>query len=164
MSAKKELFDEIIIQPDYATQVAEIISGDQTPEKIGAQLEDFHENDIAQALELLEQFQRTMLFGQLDDRKLADVLVYSERCNDYIRELENDRKVGVLSHLEPAMAVEFLQELERQERKALLDCMGEEIRQEIMLLSSFQEDEMHSCRHQCKTGNAGTGEAVSGQR
>ena len=144
MSAKKEVFDEIVLQPDYAAQIVEIIQGELPPEQIGERIADFHENDIAQALELLEPAQRATLVALLDDRQLADVLAYSECRNDYIRELENDRKVGVLSMLEPAMAAEFLQELVRQERKALLDRMEIEIRQEIMLLSSFQEDEIGS--------------------
>lgn len=144
MSVKKELFEEIVMQPDYATQVAEMVQGDLTPAEIGEQIEDFHENDIAQALELLEEPQSEALLAVMDDRQLADVLAYSEYRNDYIEELDKDRKVAVLSNLEPALAVEYLQEQDRQERKELLDCMEEEIRQEIILLSSFDEDEIGS--------------------
>lgn len=144
MRIRKDILDETIIHPDYATKIAGIIRSNLNPKRISKQIAEFHEKDIAQAMELLAKEERAKLFGVLDTRLLADVLAYSEYRNAYISELALRKQVGVLSNLEPSMAVEYLQPMEKQERKALLELMEEDIWKEIILLSSFQEDEIGS--------------------
>lgn len=142
MNAKKIISEETILHPDYASQIAGIIKSNLAPKRIGSQLADFHENDIAAALELLKKEERAKLYSVLDPQTLADVLAYSENRSEYISELSILPRVAVLSALEPAVAAEYLNPLEKQERKMLLDLMKEDIRKEISLLSSFGEDEI----------------------
>ena len=58
-----------------------------------------------------------------------------------------DRKteiVEILSSIEAAAAAEYLRQTDKANRKALLDLMDEDVRAEIKLLSSFDEDEIGS--------------------
>ena len=50
----------------------------------------------------------------------------------------------MLAHLEPSVAVDYLQEVEKGERAAIIDLMPDDAKQEISLLSSFDEDEIGS--------------------
>ena len=144
MNAKKIILEEATLHPDYAAQVAELVRSNLTPKRIGDRVADFHEKDIAAALECLKKEERAKLYSVLDVKMLADVLAYSENCSAYIGELSIRKRVAVLSALEPAAAAEYLHPLEKQERNMILDLLEEEVRREIVLLSSFGEDEIGS--------------------
>lgn len=144
MNVKKNILEETTLHPNYASQIAGIVRSNLAPKRIGDQLADFHENDIAAALELLGKEERAKLYSVLDIKMLADVFAYSENRSEYIKELNILHRAAVLSALEPALAAEYLHPLEKQERKMLLDLMDENVRKEIILLSSFGEDEIGS--------------------
>ena len=144
MKENKILNEEIKTQPDFAGQIVQVIRSNLTPKYMSQRIADFPENDIAQAMERMSQGERAKLYSILDVGQLADVLSYGENRQDYLGELGIRKRVEVLSRLEPADAVEYLQPLSKQDRNVLLDLMDGEIRKEILLLSSFQEDEIGS--------------------
>ena len=144
MNNVKNTPEEIAVHPDYVSQIVEIVKSNLTPRHIGDRVADFHENDIAAALALLKKEERAKLYSVMDIQALADVLSYAENRSEYIGELSIRKQVEVLSCLEPADAAEYLHQMGRQERNTLLELMDEDIRKEIMLLSSFDEDEIGS--------------------
>lgn len=144
MNLKKNILEETILHPNYASQIAEVVRSNLTPKRIGDQIADFHEKDIAGAMEQLKKEERAKLYSVLDTQMLADVLAYSENRSVYIDELNILMRIAVLSAMEPALAAEYLHPLEKQARKTLLDLMEEDVRKEILLLSSFGEDEIGS--------------------
>ena len=144
MNAKKNIMEETTLHPDYASQIAEVVRSNLTPTRIGHRVADFHEKDIAAALALLKKEERAKLYSVLDSQMLADVLAYSENRGAYLGEMNILQRVAVMSALEPGLAAEYLHGLEKQERKMLLDLMEEDVRKEIVLLSSFGEDEIGS--------------------
>lgn len=144
MNGKKNMLEETTLHPDYAAQVADIVRSNLTPKHMGDRVADFHENDIAAALALLKKEERAKLYSVMDTQMLADVLAYSENRDSYIGELSIRRQVAVLSQMEPADAAEYLHPLEKQERNMRLELMEEDVRREIVLLSSFGEDEIGS--------------------
>ncbi|MGN1345236.1 MAG: magnesium transporter [Eubacteriales bacterium] len=130
--------------PDYRTEIAEILRSNLTPKLMRDRILDHHEKDIAAAMELLSGEERFRLYNILDTEALAGVLAYSEKRDDFLAELGIRRRVDILSRLEPADAAEYLQQVEKQERSVLMDLMDEEVRKEIALLCSFEEDEIGS--------------------
>ena len=109
MNVKKNILEETTLHPNYASQIAGIVRSNLAPKRIGDQLADFHENDIAAALELLGKEERTKLYSVLDIKMLADIFAYSENRSEYIKELNILHRAAVLSALEPALAAEYLQ-------------------------------------------------------
>lgn len=142
MTAKKNYTDEMNQRPNYASQIVEIISGNLTPKHIGDRMANFHENDIAEAMELLKREDRTRLLCVLSDQRLAEVLAYSQDMRECLSELSFHRRASVLEHMERAQAAEYLQSIDRRERDTLLELMDADARQEITLVSSFGEDEI----------------------
>ncbi|MDE7298157.1 MAG: magnesium transporter [Lachnospiraceae bacterium] len=88
--------------------------------------------------------ERNRLYSILDTETLASVLEYSEQPNEYIGELGIRKKIDILSCLEITDTVEYLHQLEKAERDTLLELMEDEVKREILLLSSFDEDEIGS--------------------
>ncbi len=130
--------------PDYATEIAAIIRSNLTPKLMGEQIQNYHENDIAEALTQLSKDERMRLYRIVDAETLANIIEYSENPNDIIRELRVRKQVEILSQLEPAIAAEYLRQLSKGDRNALIDLMDDESKHEIILISSFDEDEIGS--------------------
>ena len=108
------------------------------------QLLAYHENDIAGALELLTREERNRLYSILNAETLASILEYAEQRNTYIGELSIRKRISVLSRLETTLTVEYLYQLEKNNRDTLLELMDEDVKKEIKLLRSFDEDEIGS--------------------
>ncbi len=128
----------------FSEEIVALIRSDLTPKKMRERIEDYHENDIAIALESLTEDERRKLFRLLTMETLVSVLEYSEDIARYFAPLSMRQKVEALSLMEVSTAVELLQQLGKEERNSLTDLMDPELRSEIRLLSSFEEDEIGS--------------------
>ena len=143
---RKNLNSKNVIEqhPDYKTEIAEILRGNLTPVLMRERILSYHENDIAAALELMKRDERNRLYMVLDINSLAGVIEYTEQPDKYIAELGVRKRAAVLSELEVATAAEVLSGMNKTERSALIELMDDDMRREITLLSSFDEDEIGS--------------------
>lgn len=128
----------------YSLEIAELIRSNLTPKRMQEQLSSYHENDIALALDLLNKTERTKLYQILDSEALADILEYSDHIAEYVQELSIRKKVDVFSRMETSDVVDVLRHLEKVERETLIDLLDPEVRSDVKLLSSFDEDEIGS--------------------
>ena len=136
--------NEIKTLNDYSAEIAETIRSSLTPKSMQEKLLSYHENDIAFALTLLTKEERRKLYKILDSESLADILEYSEHTSEYVQELSICKKVEVLSRMETPDSVDVLRQLEKEERETLIDLLNPEVRSEVKLLSSFDEEEIGS--------------------
>lgn len=142
---QQELENQLNQHPDYKNEIAEIVKSNLTPKALREKLVDYHENDIADALELLDRDELTRLFNILSADELADILEYTgDRLGDYFSQLGIRKQVDILSNLESDTAVEYLRQLSKQERGMLIDLMDDDMKREIAMLNSFDEDEIGS--------------------
>lgn len=101
------------LHPDYKNEIIEIIRSNLTPRIMREKIGEYHENDIAEALDLLKKDERHKLYSILNTQMLADILEYSPQCGKYIDELGIRKRVEILSCLEITTAVEYLKNLEK---------------------------------------------------
>lgn len=147
MTVRKNIPTETIVNaqhPDYKTEIAKILRSNLAPNLIQASILTYHENDIAAALELLKKEERNKLYNILDMPTLANVLEYSGKTNEYIQELNIRKRVNLLSQLDVAVAVDYLQQLKKEEREMLIELLDEAVQHKLFLVGSFNEDEIGS--------------------
>ena len=132
------------LHPDYKGEILGIVRSDLTPRLMAEKLLSYHENDIAEALELMSREERRRLYSVLGSEALAGILDYSDMTKEYLSELGIRKRIDILGHMDAQAAVDYLRELDRTERSDLLELMDEERRRELLLLSSFDEDEIGS--------------------
>ena len=130
--------------PDYKSEIADVIRSNLSPWLMKEKLLDYHANDIAASLTVLKKDERARLYSILDIVTLSGVLEYAEELGLYLNELSIRKRVDVLSRIEVSTTVEYLAELPKGERNALIELMPEETRGEIVLLASFDKDEIGS--------------------
>ncbi len=134
----------VAAHPDYKTEIAQLVKSNLTPKRMRQRLMDYHENDLAAALEILEREERNKLYGVLNADTLAGVLEYADPIEEYLAELSIRRRVDILARIEVPLAVLYLEGLEKKARNELLELLPEEPKREITMLASFDKDEIGS--------------------
>ncbi len=130
--------------PDYKNEIVALIRSGLAPRPMRERLMDYHENDVAMSLELLNKEERRKLYGLLDTATLANVFEYADEPQQYLAELTIRRRVAVLSKLEVPAVVEYLRQLSKEERNIIIELLDDDVRREITLALSFDEDEIGS--------------------
>ena len=142
----EEVKQEPIEVPNYEEEIVKIIRGNSSPKLLKSKLEDYHDNSIADALQLLKKSERQKLYRILDSETLGAIFEYvtKEDASVYINEMDLKKASNVISELEPDTAVEILRELEKSKRTLLIDSMESDVRKDIKVVASFDEDEIGS--------------------
>ena len=136
--------DPTAMHPDYKHEICAVIRSGLAPKPMRDKLLDYHENDIAMALELLETEERRRIYGILDTETLANIFEYSDDPNLYLGELSLRKRVELLERMEVPVAVAYLSEIPRSDRTTIIDLLDDETRREVTLSLSFDEDEIGS--------------------
>ncbi len=136
--------NEEIVIPDYEEELAAILSSDLPDEEILAQLDNYHENDIAGALQLLSEEDRKKLYHVLGAERVSEIFTYIDNVDDYMGELDIRSAAKVVENMDSDDAVDVLEELEEDDRKQILKLIDEDRREDIALIRSYEEDEIGS--------------------
>lgn len=145
MNTKKNYAEKdaaLMHHPDYQQELVQIIRSNISPKALMEQVREYHENDIASVLELLNKKEREHLYHILDTETLSNILEYTEDISPYLNELSLRKKVNILSCIEADKAADYLKKLDKSERNTLIELMDESVKQDIALFQSFDEDEI----------------------
>lgn len=136
----------VALKPDYKNEIIGIIRSAASPKAIRTQLDDYHGNDIAEVVGLLNQPERTKLYRVCSVQMLAEIFEHLEEddAGRYLREMDLQKAASVISELETDTAANVLREIEKERRALLIDMLPQDIRKEIRLIASFDEDEIGS--------------------
>lgn len=135
---------EIPERANYAEELFDIIRSDEPSLNKLDKLDDYHENDIASALEYLESEERRRLYSLLGVDKVSDIFSYIDDPAEYIEELEPEVAARILGNMEADDAVDILDELEDDTSNELIELIDEEAKKDIDLIQSYDEDEIGS--------------------
>lgn len=136
--------NEEIIIPDYEEELAEILRSNLSDAEILEQLDNYHENDIAGALELLTVEERKRLYHVLGAERVSEIFAYIDDVEDYIGELNIRSAARVIENMDSDDAVDVLEELDEDERKKIIRLLDRESWEDIALITSYEEDEIGS--------------------
>lgn len=132
--------------PDYTQKILDVIGSKDSPAVMSNKLEDFHANDLAEVMPMLSASERCKLYRILNMDMLSDIFEYtgSDHAAEYLQEMEIKKGAAILSGMETDALVEVLQKIDKMKKKIFLELMDDEIRRDIEMLASFDEDEIGS--------------------
>ena len=129
---------------DYVKELVEIINQESDDAALAEKLSDYHENDIAEAFELLDEAGRRKLYRVLDTEWMSEVFAYLDDVGTYLEELEADDAADIIENMDADDAVDVLQEVDDNVREKLVSLLNEEATEDIQLICSYDEDQMGS--------------------
>ena len=123
---------EVLKEPIFAKEIAEIIKVSPSIEEMREQLRDYHENDIAQSFEFLNRAERNLLYSALDAKWMAEIIAYIDKLAEIINEMDADD------------AVDLWEDIDESVKVKLRPMIDDETKTDIRLINSYDEDEIGS--------------------
>lgn len=131
--------------PDYVKELLHIIRSIQDEEELLDRVMDFHENDIADALQKLTPAERKRLYPILGAQHLAEIFSYIDDPEEYFKEISPEKEAKILSFMDADEAADVLDEMDDVTRKKLVELLDDEVSRDIRLIMSYDDDEIGSC-------------------
>lgn len=131
-------------EKDYINELVSIIRSDISPKDLLDKLDNYHDNDIAGALEELSVEERQKLYPILGIDRLSAIFSYIEEPEKYLKETSLETTAEVLSNMDSDDAVDIIEELDDSTKKKLADLVDEEAKEDIKLILSYEDDEIGS--------------------
>lgn len=125
-------------------KLKQLILSDIDADELEYLLSDYHDSDIADVLESLDEDQRIAVYRKLGTEKISDIFTYYDNVEDFIEEVTPEVAADILEEMDADEALEVLNELEEEDKKEILELMEEEDKQEILKIDAYNEEEIGS--------------------
>ena len=135
---------EILKEPNYVKELVQIIRSGLTKDELMEHLSNYHENDIAGALEQLTPEERKQLYPVLGTELVSEIFTYIEDPDEYLMEIPLESAAKVISHMDSDDAVDILEEMDDSTQEKLVQLMDDQSSKDVQLIFSYDDDEIGS--------------------
>lgn len=131
---------------DYRAEILGIVRSNASPGIMRNKLEDYHENDLADAFPDLSVAERRKLCRILNLDMLADIFEYidEKQAAEYLDEMDVRKAAAILSRMETDAVVDVLRMIPKEKRALLLELMDDEARKDMAVIAAFDDEEIGS--------------------
>ncbi len=144
MEEKEIISGSISEERDYEQEVIELLQSSLPDEEIAEKLSDYHDNDIASALDDLDTNALKRVFEILGEEKFSEILAYVEGSHEFLAEIPVDRAAKFLENMDTDDAVDILENMDDETAEKIVDHMEKETGEEIRMIQSYEDDEIGS--------------------
>ena len=135
---------EVLKEPVFSEKIVKIIQLSSSMEEMKEQLRDYHDNDIAQSLALLNRAERNLIYSAIDAKWLADIISYIDDPAAYIEEIGINKLAEIINEKDADDAVDLWEDIDESVKVKLRPMIDDETKTEIHLIRSYDEDEIGS--------------------
>ncbi|MBQ7223362.1 MAG: magnesium transporter [Erysipelotrichaceae bacterium] len=132
------------LQDESIHEIINLVRSITNPKALREALEDYHDHDISDALELLSTKERLMLYQVLGIERTADVISYLDEPEQYISEINIADAARIIAEMDADDAVDLLDEINDEYEAKLLDLLSKKDASDIKLIQSYNDDEVGS--------------------
>jgi len=129
---------------DYVQELVELIRSGESDATIAEKLDNYHDNDIATALDELNETERRKLYQILGVERVSEIFAYLDDVAKYLDEFELEKAADIIENMDADDAVDALEDVDEETRSQLIDLIDEESKEDINLICSYGEDEIGS--------------------
>ena len=123
-------------------EILSLIRSDISIEELRDKLNDYHDADLAEALEELDKEERQRFYKALGTERLSEVFAYLEEVEDYFHEIGLEKSADILEEMDADDAVDVLETLPDDYREEIVARLDKEAREDIDLITSYDDDEV----------------------
>ncbi len=139
-----KILKKILNENNFLNEILTILRSGADSKTLNDRLSDYHDNDIAEAFEQLNENERKALYPVLGAERISEIFSYIEDPDEYLRELGIDGAAQVLSLMDSDDAVDAMDDLDLSTRKRLVDLMDDNSSHDVKLIMSYSNDEIGS--------------------
>ncbi len=129
---------------DYEQEITQLLQSGLPDAEISEKLSDYHDNDIAGAIEELGEEQRNHIFEIIGEERAAEILAYVEDSHEILAEMPAEEAAKFLENMDTDDAIDILENMDEETAENLVELMDTEAGEDIRLIQSYDEDEIGS--------------------
>ena len=130
---------------NFSTIILSIIRSDLSNEQIKLALDEYHDNDIASVLEELTTEEKGKLLDILGNEKMSEIISYLDDASSYLSSFDDEETAEIIQEMDADEALEILDDLDEETKTNVLELIeDEEIKEDILMLDSYDDDEIGS--------------------
>lgn len=131
-------------QTNYVAQLLELFRGSNLGEDFQELLNEYHDSDIADALEQLSEEERARVYPLIGAERLAEIFAYIEDADEYLQEISAEDAAEIIENMDSEDAADVLDEMDEESKQILVDLLDEETSRDIEKILSYEDDEIGS--------------------
>ena len=132
------------MQKNYVQEILSIIHSGLPKAELAEKLSDYHEKDLADALEVLTPAERQSLYSILGVDTVAEIFTYLDDAEPYLKELPSHEAAKVISNMDSDDAVDALEDLDDTDKNEIVNKLDKDSVEDVKMLLSYDEDEIGS--------------------
>ncbi len=132
------------VKSGYAEEIVALIRQPMSDAELLEKLENYHENDIAEALELLTKNERKNLYKILGADRTSEIFSYLEDAKVYLKELGIEDAAKIVESMDSDDAVDVLEDIDQEFQEKLVSLMDADSSRDIHLIQSYDDEEIGS--------------------
>ena len=147
---KNELNKNVILNEDavkniHCDEITAVINSNDSPKAMMNKLDDYHGSDIAEVISTFSVLNRRK-FYRVCSLEMAEIFEYldEKQAGEYLREMDIHKASELISELDTDTAVNILSETDKDRRSLIIDAVAPDVRSELKLIASFDEEEIGS--------------------
>ena len=133
-----------IFEPNYVEEIILTLREDFSQKTIDDIIENYHDNDIAEAFEQLSPEDRNKFYSLVNPERMSDIFAYVEDPATYIEETDPEFAADIIENMDSDDAVDILEEVDETISENIVSLMDEEAGSDIALIRSYDDDEIGS--------------------
>lgn len=138
--------NENAVKNVHSQEITAIINSNDSPKAMMNRLDDYHGSDITEVISTLTVLSRKKFYRVCSLEMLAEIFEYldEKQAGEYLSEMDIHKAAELISELDTDTAVNILTEIDKDRRSLVLDAVAPDVRSEIKLIASFDDEEIGS--------------------
>ncbi|MBQ1811999.1 MAG: magnesium transporter [Erysipelotrichaceae bacterium] len=132
-------------QDNNIKEIIDLIRNSTDDDALRLALEDYHDKDLAEALEELSADERKKLYRIIGPERTGEVFSFvKDDVDTYINEISINEAAKIVEEMDTDDAVDLLEQVDDTIEEKLLAKMDDKVEEEIRLIQSYDDDELGS--------------------
>ena len=146
------------MQKNYVQEILSIIHSGLPKAELAEKLSDYHEKDLADALESLTPAERQSLYSILGVDTVAEIFTYLDDAEPYLKELPSHEAAKVISNMDSDDAVDALEDLDDTDKNEIVNKLDKDSVEDVKMQQNDNQLHLHQKQYDHPAGDERAGE------
>lgn len=129
---------------EFLNELLEIIRSNKSNKVKKDELLQYHDSDIADVFNLLDDSEKLELAKILGKEKTSDIIAYLENSDQFLDLLRDEEAADVIELMDADDAVDVLEDLDKENRDKIIELLSDEAKEDVKLILSYEKDQVGS--------------------
>ena len=130
------------MERDYLDDLKSILNSDIPDSEKKVKILQYHESDIADLLNELDDDETKKLYEILGDENIADVWTHADDIEEIIEDIPAEKIADIIETMDADDAIDVLEELDEEKRDEIVKLLEPEAKEEISAIARYDEDQI----------------------